>query len=135
MIVLLLVVFALFRLSNALTEVQILQKACDAWSCSTNGNFASKPWDINTNPDKCNWYGIKCKSGVVVELLLSKCSLSGTIPTELGQLTDLKQLGLYTNSLSGTIPSELGQLTALTILRIQNNRFRRRHTSEQGKSP
>ena len=38
-------------------------------------------------------------------LLLSRNDLSGSIPTELGQLTNLKALYLYMNSLSGSIPS------------------------------
>ena len=41
--------------------------------------------------------------------------LSGTLPTELGQLSSLQYLGLGANSLSGTVPTELGRLaTSLT---------------------
>ncbi|KAK3279126.1 hypothetical protein CYMTET_12974 [Cymbomonas tetramitiformis] len=43
-------------------------------------------------------------------------SLDGSIPTELGALTALKNLSLYENSLDGSIPTELGALAALTIL-------------------
>ena len=41
--------------------------------------------------DICNdWYGVTCSSGgVPVELELQDVSLSGTLPTELGALTDL----------------------------------------------
>eukprot|EP01046_Picozoa_sp_COSAG06_P022713 COSAG06_NODE_1773_length_8428_cov_7.738384_1_plen_535_part_00 len=54
--------------------------------------------------------------------LNSNPSLSGTIPSELGDLTNLQQLGLYSNpSLSGTIPSELGELTNLQKLYLHSN--------------
>ena len=44
-------------------------------------------------------------------------SLTGTIPTELGRLTDLSALSFYEiNSITGSIPSELGQLHELTYL-------------------
>ena len=42
--------------------------------------------------------------------------LSGTIPSQLGLLTQLTLLWLCSNQLSGTIPSQLGLLTKLTAL-------------------
>jgi hypothetical protein len=36
--------------------------------------------------------------------------LTGTIPTELGQLTSLEDPAMSENQLNGTIPTELGQL-------------------------
>lgn len=49
--------------------------------------------------------------------------LSGTIPTELGLLTELTRLGLNTNQLTGTIPSELGLLSQLRLLFLSDNRI------------
>ena len=48
-------------------------------------------------------------------LNLSDNELSGTIPPELGKLTNLEELYLWDNGLSGTIPSELGKLTNLKV--------------------
>ena len=62
---------------------------------------------------ECDWYGITCSNGSVTELRLSGNSLSGSIPSELGNLTNLTGLYLNDNSLSGSIPSELGNLTNL----------------------
>ena len=47
--------------------------------------------------------------------------LQGSIPTELGSLTNLRYLRLNNNALTGPIPTELGSLTALRYLRLNNN--------------
>ena len=49
-------------------------------------------------------------------LNLSSNELTGEIPTELGDLSDLYSLSLYGNRLSGEIPKELGNLSHLTYL-------------------
>ena len=49
-------------------------------------------------------------------LSLSDNYLTGTIPAELGGLTNLQSLTLYDNYLTGTIPAELGGLTNLQSL-------------------
>ena len=47
--------------------------------------------------------------------------LSGTIPSQLGRLTDLEGLSLSFNRISGTIPSQLGELTNLKSLSLRDN--------------
>jgi hypothetical protein len=47
--------------------------------------------------------------------------LYGTIPSELGLLTNLGDLSLGINLLTGTIPSELGSLQNLTYLNLSSN--------------
>ena len=48
--------------------------------------------------------------------------VSGTIPSELGALSQLQDLLLYNNpSLSGSIPSQLGQLSQLQVLYMTKN--------------
>ena len=55
------------------------------------------------------------------ELILSRNELSGSIPAELGQLANLTLLVLSRNELSGSIPAELGQLTNLEWLFLSRN--------------
>jgi hypothetical protein len=54
-------------------------------------------------------------------LILDWNSLTGTIPSELGNLSNLTWLYLHSNQLCGKIPSELMNLTKLSYLRLQNN--------------
>jgi hypothetical protein len=55
------------------------------------------------------------------ELYLGGNKLTGPVPAELGQLGALEYLYLFGNQLSGPIPAELGQLGALKILQLQRN--------------
>jgi Leucine rich repeat len=60
------------------------------------------------------------------EVDLSMNRLNGTIPTELGLLSSslfqtLSSLWLHQNELVGTVPSELSALTELTSLRLSDN--------------
>ena len=63
----------------------------------------------------------------LVSLLLYDNQLTGTIPSTLGNLSALKYLGLSNNQLTGTIPSTLGNLTNLTELDLRNNPTHRHH--------
>ena len=49
--------------------------------------------------------------------------LDGTIPAELGGLTELSQLSLTNNKLTGGIPAGLGNLSKLTKLSLSNNKL------------
>ena len=47
--------------------------------------------------------------------------LTGEIPPELGNLTNLRELNLRNNMLSGELPPELDKLTNLTGFDLRNN--------------
>ena len=59
----------------------------------------------------------------LIDLDLSSNQLSGSIPPELGNLTNLQYLYLSSNQLTGSIPPELGNLTALEVLRLNDNQL------------
>ena len=57
----------------------------------------------------------------LAELYLSWNDISGELPSELGQLQKLQALDLGGNDLNGHIPSELGSLTQMSHLNLQYN--------------
>ena len=59
----------------------------------------------------------------VTWLALGSQGLTGSIPAELGALTELTQLLLWDNQLSGEIPAALGALTKLTDLVLFSNQL------------
>ena len=88
----------------------------------TDGDFWTNNTGWGTDPDINNWHGVTADgSGNVTGLDLSDNNLNGTLPTEITQLTSLQSLTFENNtSLSGGIPSDIGNLTNLTYLRIAN---------------
>ena len=70
------------------------------------------------------WHGVTIDdSGRVIELNLSENELSGEIPPELGNLSNLQHLFLFRNELSGEIPPELGNLSNLQGLYLSDNQL------------
>ena len=83
-------------------------------------------WRNNTNwlsdAPLENWSGVKTdEGGRVVRLELNGNNLGGTLPPELGQLTNLTHLSLVNNQLTGNILPELGHLRSLTELDLSKN--------------
>jgi len=133
---------------SSVTEIP--QSECEALVAlynSTGGPmWTDNPgWLQTTTP--CSWYGIGCKSGHIstidlswnqlngsippelgnlsnlIRLFLQYNQLSGNIPPQLGNLTNLQYLWLYRNQLSGSIPPQLGNLTNLEVLNLHNNQL------------
>jgi Leucine-rich repeat (LRR) protein len=90
---------------------------------STNGiNWNNKTgWLVTNTP--CSWYGVLCASGHVTQLNLGSNQLSGSIPSQLGNLANLQWLYLYSNQLSGSIPPQLSNLANLQGLWLYNNQL------------
>jgi len=78
-------------------------------------------WSDNGGVRKCDRNN-EGGFGAVQDLSLWN-NLRGTIPTELGLLSELRTLYLSRNELVGTIPTELGKLTRLEYLGLQHNKL------------
>ena len=65
-------------------------------------------------------------------LSLSSNQLTGSIPSQLGNLNNLTWLSLSSNQLTGSIPSQLGNLTKLTSLWLFSNELTGNIPSELG---
>ncbi len=73
-----------------------------------------------------NWYGVTCDATntKVVKIVLKDNDLAGTIPAELGNLSNLTHLYLHGNEqLKGEIPPELGNISNLIHLYLYENQL------------
>jgi len=59
----------------------------------------------------------------LIGLELESCQLTGSIPPEIGNLTNLTGLDFDGNQLTGSIPSEIGNLTNLEVLSLSSNQL------------
>ena len=57
------------------------------------------------------------------DLRIGDNELTGTIPTQIGNLRNLERFWAYTNQLTGKIPTQIGQLSLLHDLAIDDNRL------------
>ena len=77
---------------------------------------AELPWSTNTFITE--WRGVVVAGDPlrVREVVLADMGLTGTIPPEIGDLTELRRLDLSNNWLTSEIPGELGRLVKLEVL-------------------
>ena len=120
--------------SGALTNVSDnpgLVSDCEALMAFRDSTTSTKPLNWGAGTPIAQWEGVTIGS-VMVEnststvsrattLMLMGRGLSGSLPTELGNLSQLIALLLNDNDLSGGIPEELGNLSQLTALLLNEN--------------
>ncbi|KAE8792030.1 putative inactive receptor kinase [Hordeum vulgare] len=86
------------------------------------GRSALPSW--NSSTQTCQWQGVACENGRVVELRLPGAGLIGALPSGvLGNLTALRTLSLRWNALTGPIPDDVSRMTELRAIYFQHNAF------------
>jgi Leucine-rich repeat (LRR) protein len=93
----------------------------------------STVWTFPSNlsaPCVNRWQGLNCSqnddttpSCVVVGLNLDAMNLTGQIPTEIGNLDNMRTLDLSSNWISGSIPDQIELLTKLTSIELASNKI------------
>lgn len=120
-------------------------EGCAGSTCTTDETTAGKmigglnrPWDNTTDP--CvfgkNWYGVGCYDacdffrdgpdcyrGRITSLNLWSNNLHGSIPAEIGVLTNLTLLNLAKNNLTGAIPTEITNIKNVEIIDLHDNQL------------
>ena len=89
---------------------------------STGGaNWTDNTGWLGEPGTECHWHGVTCGSGetTVTGIHLARNHLEGSIPPEIGNLTNLETLNVQNNRLEGSIPKEIGYLSNLQRLVIR----------------
>jgi Leucine-rich repeat (LRR) protein len=112
--------------TDCATVTDIPVEECEAlivFYYSTNGdNWSTNEGWLKTNK-VCDWYRVTCSDRHVSEIRLPLNELTGSIPTEIGNLTHLRVLDLFWNNLTGSIPTEFGKLIYLKELWLDSNQL------------
>ena len=91
---------------------------------ATNGPGWKNSENWLTEAPLGEWHGVVTDcDGSVIGLRLVENQLTGPIPQELGNLSELLQLDLGRNQLTGPIPPELARLTNLALLNLGGNQL------------
>ncbi|KAJ3682943.1 hypothetical protein LUZ60_013170 [Juncus effusus] len=74
-------------------------------------------WGQSDDPCGTPWEGITCSDSRVTVIKLSTMGIKGSLSGDIGQLSELQSLDLsYNKNLTGTLPTNIGNLKKLTTL-------------------
>lgn len=80
-------------------------------------------WSTTSSSGYCQWTGISCdNSNRVTSISLATSKLSGSLPSQISSLSQLKTLSLQSNQISGAIPS-FASLASLQQIYLDSNNF------------
>ena len=89
--------------------------------CNEEGSVVR--FDVGKFPNLSNLLFMNFANELILTLIVSTVDLesngiSGSVPTEIGLLSDLVYIRLARNQFTGSVPSQLGQLSSLNFLQI-----------------
>merc|ERR1712194_990116 len=70
--------------------------------------------------NECVWYGNRCAGNDMYSIIFDNNGLSGTIPSEISNLSSLQEITLANNQLNGDIPIDV-DLPNLQVLDVSYN--------------
>ena len=120
---------AISGLTAVVTPTPIYTSATDraalvALYDATGGTNWTNSSNWKSDSHLSQWHGVRTDaSGRVTSLMLEKNGLRGSLPQELGNLTQLQDLQLGFNELTGTLPPQLSNLTNLHTITLNGNRL------------
>ncbi|WP_299214252.1 hypothetical protein, partial [uncultured Dokdonia sp.] len=86
-----------------------------------NGANWNQPWNISEcNPcNTASYPNVQCSAGRVWSInIVNDLNVTGTLPSEISQLTQLVFLSLNRTNVTGTLPTSMGSMTNLNTLNI-----------------
>lgn len=152
------VTYALFSCAR---QTALPQSECEALTAFYN-SLDGQNWDWKFNwfyGSPCNWYGVYCEDGHVIDLGYIANGLKGELPSELAHLTylrslylngedigesfplvlttlpHLRSLTLNNGNLSGSIPPQLAEIETLETLSLMGQNFEGPIPAELGNLP
>ena len=96
----------------------------DNWSDNTgwpDANFFNMNPTIPSSTDMSTWNGLTCINGKIIYIYLPNNNLNGSLPSEIGLLSELVEINVNDNQMiSGALPIELWNLSNLNRLYMWN---------------
>ena len=114
-----------FRVNHS---IEALHQDLSAFYTATGGDqwIDNSNWDITrvpTEDELTTWNGVAVSDGWLIALDLNKNNLTGQLPPEIGNFSQLAELWMFRNSLMGPIPPAIGNLRQLQVFIVENNDF------------
>ncbi len=99
-------------------DMAVLEAIYDALGGETWNDNTNWKTDVPLN----EWFGVETNdNGCVTRILLENNNLSGNIPAEIGDFSEIIEINFGKNAISGTITTDFGKLTTLEILWLNEN--------------
>ena len=121
--------FGVYTRSDALSKATLCQQQRQERDCQSEG-FRTVGLCIACTFLKFTAQDCESRAGAN----LVQCDLTGSIPSEIGLLTNLVSLIVAYTGLTGSIPSELGKLSNIVTLALISNTLTGSIPSELGNS-